>query len=129
MSPKKESLVLTIPTLYGDHHTSAVRAILGGIEGVEVARVSSAFHEVTLAFDPAKISAEAVSRALAGEGYDPGGAELSYAASIAVRSSRHTNLAIGAGGALAFAEQTLVQGGRPLWPCPGFDVRSPHKVA
>jgi copper chaperone CopZ len=129
MSPKKESLILTIPTLYGDHHTVAVRGILEAIEGVEVVRVSSAFHQAVLAYDPSKTSEEAVVKTLAEQGYDPGAPQPSYAASLHERSTKFTNLAIGTGGALAFAEQTLVQGGRPLWPCPGFDVRSPHKVA
>jgi hypothetical protein len=129
MSPQKETLVLTIPTLYGDHHTSAVRKLLEAIEGVEVLRVSSGFHQVMLSHDPAKASSESLAKALAEQGYEPGSAEPAYAASLAERSTRHTNLPFGSGGSLAFAEQTLVQGGRPLWPCPGFDVRSPHKVA
>lgn len=129
MSPQKETLVLTIPTLYGDHHTSAVRKLLEAVEGVEVLRVSSGFHQVMLGYDPAKTSPEILTKALAEQGYEPGGAEPAYAASLSERSTRHTNLALGTGGALAFSEQTLVQGGRPLWPCPGFDVRSPHKVA
>jgi copper chaperone CopZ len=130
MSPnKKETLVLTIPTLYGDHHTVAVRGILEAMEGVELVRVSSAFHQVTLGYDPSRTSEEAVVKALAEQGYDPGAAEPMYASSLTERSTRHTNLAHGSGGSLSFAEQTLVQGGRPLWPCPGFDVRSPHKVA
>ncbi|OGO11939.1 MAG: hypothetical protein A2Z66_00530 [Chloroflexi bacterium RBG_13_66_10] len=129
MSPEKVSLVLTIPTLYGDHHTIAVRAILEGIAGVEDVRVSSGFHQVSLAFNAAKTSREAVEKALTEQGYEPGVAQPTYAAGLAERSTRHSSLMLGTGGSLAFAEQTLVQGGRPLWPCPGFDVRSPHKVA
>ena len=129
MSPTKETLVLTIPTLYGDHHTTAVRKILEGVQGVQDVRVSSAFHQVALAFDGAQTSRQAVERLLAEQGYEPGAAEPMYASGLAERSNRHSNLPLGSGGSLAFAEQTLVEGGRPLWPCPGFDVRSPHKVA
>ncbi len=129
MSPQRETLVLTIPTLYGDHHTSAVRKMLEAMEGVEVLRVSSGFHQVMLGYDPAKTSPEALAKALAEQGYEPGAAQPAYAASLSERSTRHTHLTFGSGGSLAFAEQTLVEGGRPLWPCPGFDVRSPHKVA
>jgi hypothetical protein len=129
MSPQKETLALTIPTLYGDHHTTAVRKILEGIQGVEDIWVSPGSHQVSFALDVSKTSREAVEKALAAQGYEPGVPEPTYAAGLAERSTRHTSLTLGTGGSLAFAEQTLVQGGRPLWPCPGFDVRSPHKVA
>jgi copper chaperone CopZ len=129
MSPQKETFSLTISTLYGDHHTTAVRRILEGIQGVEDVWVSSASHQVSFAADASRTSKEAVVKALAEQGYEPGVPEPAYAAGLAARSTRHTNLTLGTGGSLAFAEQTLVQGGRPLWPCPGFDVRSPRKVA
>jgi hypothetical protein len=129
MSPQTETLTLTIPTLYGDHHTTAVRRILEGTQGVEDIWVSSGSHQVSFAFDASKTSREAVEKALAEQGYEAGIPEPAYAASLTERSTRHTSLTLGTGGSLAFAEQTLVPGGRPLWPCPGFDVRSPHKVA
>ncbi len=129
MSPEKVSLVLTIPTLYGDHHTTAVRKILEGVPGVEDVWVSADAHQVSLAFDPSKTSKQDVEKVLAEQGYEAGIPAPNYAAGLAERTTRHTSLMGGTGGSLAFAEQTLVQGGRPLWPCPGFDVRSPHKVA
>ena len=67
-----EKLVLTIPTLYGDHHTVAVRRILDRIAGVSDLLVSAAYRQVALKFDPAKTNAAAIEKALAAQGYDPG---------------------------------------------------------
>ncbi len=124
-----EKLVLTIPSLYADHHTTAVRKILQSIPGVSDVTVSSAFHQVAMNLDPAKTTAEAVTRSLADQGYTIGEAEPVYPASLADRSTRHTATIAGTGTALAFAERTLVSEGRAMWPCPGFDPRTPHPVA
>jgi hypothetical protein len=123
-----EQLVLAIPALYGDHHTTAVRGILAGI-GVSDMIVSPAFHQVFVRFDPAKTDRQAIESALAAQGYVAGAPEPTYPVSFADRSSRHTATASGTGGALAFAERTQVVEGRPLWPCPGFDPRTPRPVA
>ncbi len=126
-----KKLVLAIPTLYGDHHTVAVRAILAGLPGVSDLYVSSAQHVVSLSYDPKKINPEAIEKALAEHGYEVGTPEPTYVASLASefeKSARYTSFIGGAGDALAFTEHTQVRDGRPLWPCPGFDVRSPHPV-
>ena len=122
-------LVLTIPALYGDHHTTAVRKILEPMEGLTDVYVSSASHVVALSYDPKKANPEVIEAALAEQGYEAGVPEPTYASSSADRSTRQTDAFAGTSGALAFAEQTLIRDGRPLWPCPGFDIRSPHKVA
>ncbi len=124
-----EKLILTIPSLYADHHTTAVRRILQSIPGVADVAVSSAFHQVTMTLDPAKASAEAVTRSLADQGYTTGEGEPVYPVSMADRSTRHTATIAGTGTALAFAERTMVSEGRAMWPCPGFDPRTPHSVA
>jgi copper chaperone CopZ len=123
-----EKLVLTIPTLYGDHHTVAVRRILDGIAGVSDPLVSAAYRQVALKFDPAKTSAAAIEKALAAQGYDPGLDDLAYPiqSTFAEEATRHTASISGTGTSLAFAEVTQVVQGRPLWPCPGFDPRTPH---
>lgn len=124
-----EKLVLTIPSLYADHHTTAVRQILLSVPGVSDVNVSSAFHQVALSLDPAKTSAEAITRSLADLGYTTGDGEPVYPVSMADRSTRHTATIAGTGTALAFAERTMVSEGRAMWPCPGFDPRTPHPVA
>jgi copper chaperone CopZ len=123
-----DNLVLTIPTLYGDHHTLAVRRILGEIPGVTNVLVSAATRQASLAFDPGKSSRPAIEKALADQGYAPGEADLAYPiqTTFAEEATRHTASIAGTGSALAFAETTQVVQGRPLWPCPGFDPRTPH---
>jgi hypothetical protein len=124
-----EKLVLTIPTLYGDHHTVAVRRILDGIAGVSDPLVSAAYRQVALTFDPGKTSAAAIEKALAAQGYATGvEADLAFPVQsiLAEEGTRHTATLAGTGSSLAFAEVTQVVQGRPLWPCPGFDPRTPH---
>lgn len=124
-------LELTIPALYGDHHTVAVREIVKKIEGVTDVFASAAAHYLSVTYDPKKVKPEAVIAALAEQGYESGVPEPVYIPSLGERerSWRQSDLYAGTSGAMAFSEQTLVRDGRPLWPCPGFDVRSPHKVA
>ena len=51
-----DKLVLTIPTLYGDHHTTAVKDILAeGLEGVAGFYVSSAFKQVSISLRPEEV--------------------------------------------------------------------------
>jgi len=124
-----EKLVLTIPALYADHHTTAVRKILEHIEGVSDVNVSSAFHQVALRFDPMQVQRQAVEKALADQGYETGGVEPVFAVTLADRSTRHSAAYAGTGGSLAFSERTMVREGRPIWPCPGFDVSTPRGPA
>lgn len=126
-----EKLTLPIPTLYGDHHTTAVRGILSAMPGISDLYVSSAQRLVSLRYDPEKISPDAIEKALAQHGYEVGGPEPAFVPSLASefeKSARYSSLVTGSGDALAFAEHTQVRDGRPLWPCPGFDVRSPRPV-
>ncbi len=124
-------LVLPIPMLYGDHHTMAVRGILSALPGISDLYVSSAQRLVSLRYDPKKISPEAIEKALAEHGYEVGGPEPAFVPSLSSeleKSARYSSLVTGGGDALTFAEHTRVRDGRPLWPCPGFDVRSPRPV-
>jgi len=123
-----DKLVLTIPTLYGDHHTVAVRHILGSLPGVGDVLVSPACHQVSLTHDAGKTSRAAIEKALADQGYAPGEGELTYPVQTVFpeEATRHTATIAGTGASLAFAEVTQVVQGRPLWPCPGFDPRTPH---
>lgn len=123
-----DKLVLIIPTLYGDHHTMAVRRVLGELPGVSDLLVSAASHQVSLTHDAGKTSRQAIEKALADQGYAPGEGDLAYPiqTTFAEEATRHTATISGTGTSLAFAEVTQVVQGRPLWPCPGFDPRTPH---
>jgi hypothetical protein len=124
-----EKLVLTIPTLYGDHHTAAVRRLLAERPGVSDLMVSAAYRQVSLRFDAGKTTRQAIEKVLADQGYISGeGAELAYPiqSTFAEEATRHTATVAGTGTSLAFSEVTQVVQGRPLWPCPGFDPRTPH---
>ena len=123
-----DKLVLTIPTLYGDHHTMAVRRILGELPGVSDLMVSAAYRQVSLKHDASKLARQTIEKALADQGYAPGEGDVTYPVQTALSedATRHTATIAGAGASLAFAEVTQVVQGRPLWPCPGFDPRTPH---
>jgi copper chaperone CopZ len=123
-----DKLVLSIPTLYGDHHTVAVRRILGDLPGISDVFVSPANHQVWLTHDAGKTSRQTIEKALADQGYVAGEGELAYPVQsvFAEEATRHTATISGTGTSLAFAEVTQVVQGRPLWPCPGFDPRTPH---
>jgi copper chaperone CopZ len=105
----------------------AVRRILGELPGVTNVFVSAASHQVALTHDAGKTSRQAIEKALADQGYAPGEGDLAYPiqTTFAEEATRHTATISGTGTSLAFAEVTQVVQGRPLWPCPGFDPRTP----
>lgn len=120
-----KKLVLTVPTLYGDHHTSAVRDILEKTEGVSKFYISSASQQIELEYDPKKIKEEAIKKALADQGYEANGSALAFIAgqtSVGDRSTRHTGAFTGVGDTLSFGAKQVSFEGRPLWPCPGFTI-------
>lgn len=119
-----EKLLLSIPTLYGDHHTAAVRDILGGLEGVSDMLVSAAAKQVALKFDPKRIDSKAIEAALAEHGYAPGGDEPAYPTSQTQESTRHSASVESAGSAMTFKQSAPSWQGRPLWPCPGLSYQS-----
>lgn len=113
-------LTLTIPALYGDHHTSAVKTILEGVEGINSAYVSSGFHQVELDFDPKLTSEESIKEALSKAGYQEGELELMYPASPSESTTRHTEAFAKI---LRFTDTAPSWQGRPLWPCPGIEYQ------
>jgi copper chaperone CopZ len=119
-----EKLLLSIPTLFGDHHTTAVRAILSALGGVSDIYVSSDAKQVGLSFDPKLNSAEAIETALAEQGYTAGGGEPVYPAGPSQAPSRHSSAIRAAGPALTFQQATPGWQGRPLWPCPGLSYQT-----
>jgi copper chaperone CopZ len=115
-----DKLVLTIPTLFGDHHTTAVRTMLEALDGVKETYVSSAFNQVQISYDKKKLSPEQIETALAEQGYaadEPGSA---YPVSAGERVHSHTAALTGVGDTLSFTQTAAPFEGRPLWPCPGF---------
>lgn len=120
-----DKLVLTIPTLFGDHHTTAVSQLLGGLEGVNDIYVSSAFNQVSVSFDKKKLSAEQIETLLAEQGYSPEEPDTAYAMSAGERINRHTAAITGVGDTLSFTQASTPYEGRPLWPCPGFSIQTP----
>ncbi len=67
-----DKITLTVPAMYADHHVLAVKRLLSPIAGVENVIASSAFKEVTIEFDSAKTSRQALEQALVAAGYAPG---------------------------------------------------------
>jgi len=119
-----DKLVLTIPTLFGDHHTTAVKQLLEGLEGVEDFFVSSAFKQVSVSYDKEQLSPEQIEKALAAEGYSKDEFESAYPTSIKEREMRHSVAVTGVGDSLSFAQKVPYEG-QPLWPCPGFTIQVP----
>ena len=120
-----EKLQLSIPTLYADHHTAAVRTILNGLKGLSEIFVSSAAKQVALSFDPKLIGSEAIEAALAEHGYAAGEDEPVYPVSPTQAPSRHSSAVQTAGTALTFQQSAPAWQGRPLWPCPGLSYQTP----
>jgi copper chaperone CopZ len=118
-----KKLVLTIPILYADHHATAVFEILAKTDGVSDVFVSSAFHQISLKYDPKVVNEDKIKASLGEHGYEANGTELSFPATVASigdKSTRHTAAFEGVGDALSFTEHSPAWEGKPLWPCPGF---------
>jgi copper chaperone CopZ len=115
------NLILTIPALFGDHHTTAVKQILEGLDGITQFYISSAFYQVEADYDPEKITEEKIKDALQSEGYEEGDvAEVFHSSPVYEQSTRHTESVTKI---LSFAENAPSWEGRPLWPCPGFEYQ------
>jgi copper chaperone CopZ len=118
-------LVLAIPTLYGDHHATAAKALLEGLDGVKEVYASSAFNQIQVSFDKKKLSPEEIETILAEQGYDAADPETTNVKSAGERINRHTAALTGVGDTLSFAQALAPYEGRPLWPCPGFSPETP----
>lgn len=69
---RMEHTLLTIPKLYADHHVTAVRQVLMALPGVMDVYASSAWQQVQVTYDPAKLSVNDIIRALEQAGYPAG---------------------------------------------------------
>ena len=116
---------IELPALYGDHHVTEVRRILLELPGVEDVYASSSFRIVEVSYDPAKITAEILTRKLDEAGYlgelpmqaESGQAE--YGRGNGKAYFRHTSVYENTRQTVSFA-QNVSYAGRPLWPCPGM---------
>jgi copper chaperone CopZ len=119
-----QRVILSIPALFGDHHTTAIRQILARLEGVQDIQVSAATHQAILQYYPDVVSQEEIESALTSSGYDLGNDVPAFPLPVAELAARHSAVTMGAGDAMGFSEQVPTPQGRPLWPCPGFDFRA-----
>jgi len=119
-----QRVILSIPALFGDHHTTAIRQILARLEGVQDIQVSAATHQAVLQYYPDVVTQEEIENALTSNGYKLGDDEPAYPMPVAEIATRHSAVTIGAGDAMGFSELVPTPQGRPLWPCPGFDYRA-----
>ncbi len=62
-------VVLDVPTLWADHHVLKVREALLSLEGVQSVYASSAWKQVLVQYDEAKVERSAIERRLAEAGY------------------------------------------------------------
>jgi copper chaperone CopZ len=118
-----ERLVMNIPALYGDHHTSAVRKLLEPMEGIAEILASPASHKLVVKYYPTVVTEEEIVSKLAGQGYIADAPETAFATPLGERTGRHTAILAGTHESMAFAEQSPTLQGRALWPCPGFEIQ------
>jgi copper chaperone CopZ len=67
-----EKVTFSIPTMWADHHTLAVREALGQMDGVSDVIASSLYKDVLVKYDPAVVAPDALARKLAEAGYEVG---------------------------------------------------------
>jgi len=67
-----ERATFSTPSLYADHHVLNVRKALLAIPGVESVIASSMYRDITVDYDPATTSADAVKKAIEDAGYPIG---------------------------------------------------------
>jgi copper chaperone CopZ len=77
-----ERITFSTPTLFADHHVLAVRNALLAMNGVDSVIASSMYRDVTVDFDPAATSGNALKQAIESLGY-PIGVEPDFSDLIA----------------------------------------------
>ena len=107
---------ISLPAMFGDHHVVQVRQIVMALPGVKEVRASASRRKISVTFNPAQLSLEALCAALAQGGFAPG-----------VQPAE----AHGAGGSLpivAAADQVDIREAKYSPPpafgvCPGLETR------
>jgi copper chaperone CopZ len=64
-----EKVTFSIPTMWADHHTLAVRQALGQVSGVEEVIASAMYRDVLVQYNPTAVTPDALQSALAEAGY------------------------------------------------------------
>lgn len=113
-------LTLTIPALFGDHHTTAVKQLLEDLEGISSIYVSSSTHQVEVDFDSKSTSEDSIKEALTKAGYQEGELDQMYPLSASEGATRHTEAFAEI---IRFVDTAPSWQGRPLWPCPGIEYQ------
>ncbi|MGQ9517281.1 MAG: heavy-metal-associated domain-containing protein [Anaerolineae bacterium] len=67
-----ERVTFSTPTLYADHHVLKIRQVLLALTGVKDIIASSMYRDVTVDYDPGKITAEAIQQAIEAAGHPIG---------------------------------------------------------
>ena len=67
-----EKVTFSIPAMWADHHTLAVREALGQVSGVQEVVASAMYKDVLVNYDPAVVSPEDLTSTLAEAGYEIG---------------------------------------------------------
>ena len=120
------SVTFEVPSMFGDHHVTAVRRLLLALPGVKGVYASSSFRVVEVQYDGDILSPDEIEAALAEAGY-MGEVPIPEETGIAVNRNggsayfRHTAAFAQTGRSLGFTQKVSYQG-RPLWPCPGMGV-------
>jgi copper chaperone CopZ len=70
-----EQIILELPAMYADHHVLTVRDVLTELDGIEEVYASSAWKQVMISYDPAKIKQPAIEESLSNAGYKVGEGE------------------------------------------------------
>jgi hypothetical protein len=113
---------ISLPAMYGDHHVVQVRQIVAALPGVKDIRASASRRKLSVTFDRAQLTVEALGAALAQGGYAPG-ATSAPGAAPAEATSAGENLPI-----VAASDQVDVREAKYSPPpafgvCPGLETR------
>ncbi|MBE2197886.1 MAG: heavy-metal-associated domain-containing protein [Anaerolinea sp.] len=121
-----ETLSLSVPKMYGDHHVLAVRNLMLALGGVQDVYASSSFHLVEVQYDSTKVTPQQIESTLEEAGYLGDLLTPTETGTPATEKKdgqpaffRHTAAYAQTGRTISFS-QTLPSMGRPLWPCPGM---------
>ena len=129
-----ETISISVPAMYADHHVIEVRQLISKLPGVEDMYASSAFKVVEVIFDEGAITKSEIESVLSEAGYldeltlpiEAGAA--AYLAEDTPSYFRHTEVYETTQDEISFA-QNVSYTGRPLWNCPGIGVVKNHNIA
>lgn len=119
-----KTMVLNVPTMYGDHHVIEARRIVLGLAGVQDVYASSYLKIIEVTFDPALLTEEDILAKLEPTGYlrelnfEQETGQAAYGHDSNKVFLRHTAAHVGK--TVSFVQAVAE---RPLIPCPGMGQR------